>query len=138
MLSGTFGRSFRPVLEAGDKAMQRWGFWSIVFGRFVPYVGKIIPFLAGSYKTAWWKAVVSVCLGTAMLMGLFYYFSEAAIGMVTEETSTLRSVSLSIGALVVFGLWWYNRKLQLQAQAELLASADDSPEDPHAKRSRYR
>jgi membrane protein DedA with SNARE-associated domain len=138
MLQGLLGQSFRPVLEAGDKAMRRWGFWSLLFGRFIPYVGKIIPFLAGSYRTPWWKAVLSVCLGSVMLMSLCYWFEEGVIAMVTEGASTIRSISSTIGILILFGLWWFNRELQQRAQMAALASADEPPEDPSAKKSRYR
>jgi membrane protein DedA with SNARE-associated domain len=143
ILSGSFGQSFRPVMEAGDKFMARWGFWSIVFGRFVPYVGKVIPVLAGSYKRSWWQVVPAVCLGTVMLMGLCFGLEDTVVAMVMGGASGFRSFSLTVGMLFLFGLWWYNRKLQSRALAEMKAKAEaGSAEDPAgqlpAKRSRYR
>lgn len=117
ILQGGIGRKFKPLLDAGDKATQRWGSWAIIFGRFIPYVGKIIPFLAGSYKMSWLKTTVSVCVGSLLLMLFFYLFSETAIDAVTGQADIVKYVSLAIGTAVVALLWWTNNVLKRRAQA---------------------
>ena len=139
ILAGRFGRSFQPVLDAGEKTMRRWGFLSVLFGRFIPYVGKVTPFLAGSYKTAWLLAISAIALGSALLMGLYYLLGKTAIDLVQEGSSTIKSVSLAIGLGCIAGLWWLNRVLQQRGtQQSVDGEADDTPADDTARKSRYR
>ncbi len=114
ILAGAFGETFRPVIGVGERVMQRWGLWSLLLGRFIPYVGKIIPLLAGSYRVSWLRAMISIVLGSLLLIGVFYLYADTATELVKGEVSTIKRVSVAIGTLCFAGLWWMNHRLKKQ------------------------
>lgn len=124
ILAGNFGDMFRPVIGVGERVMQRWGLWSLILGRFIPYVGKITPLLAGSYRLSWLRAAISIACGSVLLIGGFYLYSDTAIELVRGEASTIKRVSAAIGTLCLLGLWWMNHRLKQESE-------------PTVKKSRY-
>jgi len=105
----------------------------------VPYVGKVTPFLAGSYRVSWFQAATAVVLGSAALMGMFYLIEETAVELIEQGADAIKSISLAIGMACVAGLWWLNRTLQQRAMRQLADGEDaDAPADADAKKSRYR
>lgn len=106
--TGRIGKTMAPVLNFGERAMARWGLWTILLGRFIPYVGKIVPFLAGSYKTAWHSTIAAVTIGSVLLMGLFYFYADSAVALVKGDASAVKTVSLVIGTVVVAAIIWAN------------------------------
>jgi membrane-associated protein len=130
ILAGNFGEMFTPVINVGERVMKRWGFWSLILGRFIPYVGKIIPVLAGSYRMSWIRSVLAISVGSVLLIGLFYIYADGAIDLVTGEASTIKQVSLAIGTVSFLALWWLNQKLKRKNEA---AEAAAGP----PKKSRY-
>lgn len=112
LLAGTIGSYCKPVLLAGDRAMLRWGILAIVLGRFVPYIGKIIPFLAGSYNISWPRALVSISVGSMLLIGFFYFFGNAAYSILQGNASVVKTGSLVICTAVLALLYWQNHRLK--------------------------
>ncbi|GAB4150749.1 MAG: VTT domain-containing protein [Planctomycetaceae bacterium] len=117
ILSGNFGEMFQPVINVGERVMHRWGLWSLILGRFIPYVGKIIPVLAGSYRLSWMRTVISISLGSMLLIGLFYAYADGAIDLVAGEASTIKRVSMAIGTVFLVSLWWLNQKLKKETES---------------------
>jgi membrane protein DedA with SNARE-associated domain len=118
ILNDAIGQRMAPMIHAGQDSIGRWGIWTLVFGRFVPYVGKVLPLLAGSYRMSWVSTTVSVIVGSFLLTGFFYVFAEAALLVVTGHASKLKAVSLVLGAATVGGLWWYNSMLKARGQID--------------------
>jgi membrane protein DedA with SNARE-associated domain len=129
ILEGRIGQGFRPILEAGEKVMHRWGFWSIIFGRFVPYLGKVLPFVAGAYGMRWLQAGASICLGSVLLMGFFFVYSDLAFDLVREQGSAVKAVSLAIGTGCLAAMWWANR---------VLSCRERQAGEAEVRKSRYR
>lgn len=122
ILMGNIGKSFQPIIDAGENMMRRWGILTVVFGRFVPYVGKITPFLAGSYRMSWLKASLSVTVGSVLLLGFFFYFAQAAYEVVSGNASLVKYVSLAIGVGVLAALCWANHVMKKKGKQK-----SDSP-----------
>jgi membrane-associated protein len=123
LVGGFLGQNLRmgPTLHAGERVIGKWGPIAIVFGRFIPYVGKILPFLAGSYRVGWIAATVSVVIGSALLTGLYYLMGEIAVDLVTKRHDLVRYVSMGALAAVVVGLYYANLVLKRR---------NESPEAP--------
>lgn len=117
ILLGSIGQTFKPVLNTGERVMERWGICSLVFGRFIPYVGKVIPLLAGSYQMSWLRATLSASAGSILLMGSFYLYARTAIDVVRGNASAVKTVSLIIGAVFLGLLFWANRALKRRSRA---------------------
>ena len=115
LISG-IGDYIRPLLEIGEKAMYRWGgICTLIFGRFIPYAGKVTPLLAGSYQMSWLRAVLSVCVGSVMLMGLFHVYAENVFEVISGNITLIRILSISIGTAVLLALYCVNRALKKRA-----------------------
>jgi membrane-associated protein len=114
LVAGFLGQNLRmePTLHAGERVIGKWGPLAIVFGRFIPYVGKVLPFLAGSYRIGWIAATVSVVIGSALLTTLYYFMGEIAIDIVAKQHDLVRSVSMGALGLVVVGLYYANLVLK--------------------------
>ena len=121
--AGRIGQRFKPILDAGQRTVHRWGFLSVLLGRFIPYVGKVTPFLAGSYNMSWPGAVISVGVGSAMLMGLYYYYANTAFNILEGEGNLLKFISIGALTVLVVLLWWANRRLEKRSKA----GTDPSP-----------
>jgi membrane protein DedA with SNARE-associated domain len=119
LMQNPIGHGFKPVLDAGAQAMKRWGSLVIVFGRFVPYLGKVTPLLAGSYGMGWPITVVSVTVGTFLLMGGFYLYADSAFQVVSGDASVVKTVSLAIGTAILFGLYCLNVRLRKRSRADV-------------------
>jgi membrane protein DedA with SNARE-associated domain len=117
ILEGPIGQRMAPMIHQGERTIGRWGVLSIVLGRFIPYVGKVLPLVAGSYRMSWLSVSASVVVGSLLLTGFFYIFAEAALEIVTGHATTLKAVSLALGAATVGVLWWYNSVLKARGQA---------------------
>jgi membrane protein DedA with SNARE-associated domain len=112
LISG-IGDYIRPLLEIGEKAMCRWGgICTLIFGRFIPYAGKVTPLLAGSYQMSWLRAVLSVCVGSVMLMGLFHVYAQNVFEVISGNITLIRILSISIGTAVLLALYCVNRALK--------------------------
>jgi len=111
IVARTLGRRAKPLLDAGERAMRRWGVLAVVFGRFVPYAGKAMPFLAGSCKLSWPRAFAATCTGGFLLMGFYYFYADAAIAVVTGRGTLVTIVSLVVLTAAIAALWWANRVL---------------------------
>lgn len=116
ILAGSLGHRFKPLLDAGERPVRRWGMWTVLFGRFVPYVGKVTPLIAGSYGISWFRATFAVVVGSILLMGLYYIYAQTAIAIVRGHGGVVKIVSLAILTAVILLLWWGNRALQKRAQ----------------------
>jgi len=125
ILAGSLGHRFRPLIEAGERPLRRWGMWTVLFGRFVPYVGKVTPLIAGSYGISWFRAAFAVVAGSILLMGLYYIYAQTAIAIVQGHGNVVKVVSLAVLTAVVVLLWWGNNRLQKRAQR-----ADDEADVP--------
>lgn len=111
ILVGTIGQRFAPILKAGERTMLRWGILSILLSRFIPYLGKIIPLLAGSYRLSWFQMTVGVTVGSMLHMGFFFLYSEAAYAVITGHATLAKMVSVAIGTLILILLFWLNAML---------------------------
>ncbi|MCH8829017.1 MAG: VTT domain-containing protein [Planctomycetes bacterium] len=118
ILAGTFGEMFQPVINVGERAMQRWGLWSLLLGRFIPYVGKIIPLLAGSYQLSWVRTWIAVTAGSLLLMAVFYLYADTAIDLVKGESTAVKYVSIAIASAFLAVLWWLNHSLKKKSKKE--------------------
>ena len=116
ILLSSFGNYIRPLLEIGDKTMHRWGgIGTLVLGRFIPYIGKITPLLAGSYHMDWLRTVLSVCIGSVLLMGLFHMYAENVFEVISGNITLIRAISISIGTAALLILYCVNRALKKRA-----------------------
>ncbi len=110
LVSGFLGQGLKmgPTLHAGERVMRKWGPVSIIFGRFIPYVGKVLPLLAGSYRMGWLAASLSVVFGSFLLTGLYYLMGEIAVDLVSHRHNVIRYLSLGVLGVVVAGLYAAN------------------------------
>jgi membrane protein DedA with SNARE-associated domain len=116
ILLSSIGNNIKPLLEIGDKAMRQWGgVCTLIFGRFIPYVGKVTPLLAGSYQMNWLRAVLSVCIGSVLLMGLFHVYADNVFEVVSGNITLVRVLSISIGTAALLTLYCVNRALKKSA-----------------------
>lgn len=131
LVTGFLGQNLRmgPTLHAGERVMRKWGPLSIVFGRFIPYVGKVLPLLAGSYRIGWIAATASVVVGSFLLTGLYFLMGQIAIDLVSRNATAVRYVSLGVLALVVAGLYWANVVLKRRNE-EAPVPASPGGEEP--------
>jgi membrane protein DedA with SNARE-associated domain len=116
LLLNPLGQRMGPMLRAGERTIGRWGPWSIVFGRFLPYIGKVLPMLAGSYLVSWPVATLSVIAGSFLLTGFFFMFANVAFQVVSGHGTAVRVVSLAIGAAALCVLIGANVALQRREQ----------------------
>ncbi len=112
LLAGRLGQQMGPTLLAGERIVKKWGALSVIFGRFVPYVGKVLPFLAGSYGMSWLTATLAVVSGSFLLTGFYYLLGQFAVDLVTRQDRRIRIVSLAIGLIAIAGLWYTNSVLK--------------------------
>ncbi len=117
ILLGRIGKSLKPILEAGEKAMQRWGIFTVAFGRFIPYIGKVTPLLAGSYGVGWFRSVASISVGSVLLMGFMYVYADSLFKIISGSPSLVRMVSVAIGTALVASLYYANMALKKRSAA---------------------
>lgn len=117
-----------PALQAGERVMKAWGPLSIVFGRFVPYVGKVLPLLAGSYRMSWFAATASIVVGSFLLTGMYFLLGELAVDLVRRRGDAVRFVSMAALLVVLGGLYFANRLLKAKdAQARATGPGEEEP-----------
>ena len=126
--AGFLGRSMGPTLAAGERMMARWGWPALAFGRFVPYVGKVLPLLAGSYRKSWASAISAVAVGSFLLTGLYFLLGEIAVDLVRSRGDLVRYASLAALGVVVVGLYYANIVLKRKnSVADAPAPDPDAP-----------
>jgi membrane-associated protein len=132
LVAGFLGQNLRlePTLHAGERVIGKWGPLAIVFGRFIPYIGKVVPFLAGSYRIGWIAATVSVVIGSALLTTLYYLMGEIAIDIVAKRHDLVRYVSLGVLAVVVVGLYYANLVLKRRNERAVESRPNPGEEEP--------
>ncbi len=120
------GLGMGPALHAGERLVSKWGPVSIVFGRFVPYVGKVLPLLAGSYRMSWLAATSSIVVGSFLLTGLYFLMGEIAVDLVRERGDVVRYASMGALLLVVAALYFANEALKAK-NARTTRPDEDEP-----------
>jgi len=112
ILLGRIGQSFKPILDVGHKAMQQWGILTIVFGRFLPYIGKVTPLLAGSYRLSWFRTTAAICGGSIVLMSIMYIYADSVFKVVSGNPSLVKIISAVIGTGLLVVLYCANNALK--------------------------
>jgi membrane-associated protein len=117
------GKWIRSAIEKSEVFYQRYGWWSIVVARFVPWARVIIPALAGISRMNYYKFFSANLVG-AMLWGC----GLTLAGYFTYSIPWVRSIVYVIAAIVI-GLsviagtrtWRENREASSSQSAEQAA-----------------
>lgn len=103
-------------LERAGRFLDRWGFWSIVVARWIPWIRTLAPMIAGAARMDNRKFLLANAVGAAVwvptLMMLGYY----AAGLL-DSIPWLRTVAVavSIAFFVLgtgFGVWRYRQEMR--------------------------
>lgn len=112
LMASWFGRRAAPLLHVSDRVMRRWGVLAVVFGRFIPYAGKAVPFLAGSLRMRWVLTVPAIIVGNTILMGLWYAYADQVYDAIRGRGGVFSYASLGIFSVIVLLLWIANMRLK--------------------------
>ena len=123
MLNDSIGQRMAPMIHAGEKSIGRWGIWALVFGRFVPYVGKVLPLLAGSYRMSWVSTTVSVIVGSFSSDRLFLRLCRGRASGRHRARFEAESNFTGPGRSSSRRPWWYNSVLKARGQIDSRCSS---------------
>lgn len=94
-----------PRMIEAEKFLNRYGFWAVAFGRFIPFIRSFIPLISGimgySFHRFTVGNMVGVALWVAMGCGIGYFFGT--IPFVRDHFSLLLLLFV-LGALLVAGI----------------------------------
>lgn len=100
------------MLEASN-FLDRYGFWAVAFGRFVPFIRSFIPLISGIMKYSFHRFTIGNMVGVAMWVamgcGCGYFFGT--IPFVRNHFSLLILLFV-VGALLLAGLTWIIRLIR--------------------------
>ena len=107
------GKWLRNAIDKSEIFYQRYGWWSIVVARFVPWARVIIPALAGISKMNYYKFFSANLVG-AMLWGCGLTLAGYFTYSIPWVRSTVYVIAIVVIALSVFAgvrTWLENRKV---------------------------
>ena len=107
------GKWLRNAIDKSETFYQRYGWWSIVVARFVPWARVIIPALAGISKMNYYKFFSANLVG-AMLWGcgltLAGYFTYS-IPWVRSTVYVIAGIVIALSVIAGIRTWRENRKV---------------------------
>jgi membrane-associated protein len=107
------GNWLRKAIEKSEIFYQRYGWWSIVVARFVPWARVIIPALAGISKMNYYKFFSANLVG-AMLWGcgltLAGYFTYS-IPWVRSTVYVIAVIVIALSVIAGIRTWRENRRV---------------------------
>lgn len=106
------GKWLKTAIAKSDDFYQKWGWWAVVIGRFMPWARVFVPIIAGISKMNYYKFFSANLVGAvAWGMGLTItgYF---AASIPSVKNASYLIAAFFIAASVVVGLrnWLQNRK----------------------------
>ncbi|NUQ82688.1 MAG: DedA family protein [Bacteroidetes bacterium] len=110
--------SFLPksqILTVNEK-FARFGYWLIIFNRFLTGIRAVISLFAGIGNLFFWKttlaALVSALVWNALLLGLGQLLGRnwRVIGDYLQSWSVAVLILAGVVALTWFTIWWFRRK----------------------------
>jgi membrane-associated protein len=107
------GKWLRNAIDKSEIFYQRYGWWSIVVARFIPWARVIIPALAGISKMNYYKFFSANLVG-AMLWGcgltLAGYFTYS-IPWVRSTVYVIAVIVIALSVIAGIRTWRENRKV---------------------------
>ena len=107
------GKWLRNAIDKSEIFYQRYGWWSIVVARFIPWARVIIPALAGISKMNYYKFFSANLVG-AMLWGcgltLAGYFTYS-IPWVRSTVYVIAVIVIALSVIAGIKTWRENRKV---------------------------
>jgi membrane-associated protein len=107
------GKWLRNAIDKSEIFYQRYGWWSIVVARFVPWARVIVPALAGISKMNYYKFFSANLVG-AMLWGcgltLAGYFTYS-IPWVRSTVYVIAVIVIALSVIAGIRTWRENRKV---------------------------
>lgn len=128
------GRRIQQAIRASERFYSRYGWWSVVVARFVPFGRVIIPVVAGVGRMNYYRFLTSNLFG-ALAWGvgltLIGYFA-ASIPGVKSGAYVLAAIVFGISVIAGFRTWREDRAERLKAASpdgDLGIPADDATQE---------
>ena len=107
------GKWLRRAIERSEQFYQRYGWWSIVVARFVPWARVIIPALAGIGRMNYYKFFSANLVGAVLWgMGLSFagYLVVSGVPLAREFTYGIAILVILLSVIAGVRTWLANRK----------------------------
>jgi membrane protein DedA with SNARE-associated domain len=95
---------------------QRYGFWALLTGRFIPFIRGVVPLAAGALRIPLWSVLTVTLLHAAAWYGLITYVAyrvgenfDALVAAMRRGGTTLGVAAGAVAAVAV-GVWWWRRR----------------------------
>jgi membrane-associated protein len=106
----------RANLERAQRLLDRWGFWSVVIARWIPWVRTLMPMIAGAVRTDNRRFLVANTVGavvwvpTLMMIG---YYGAGALDAVPwlKDAALYGTVAFFVIGTAV-GVWRYTQEMR--------------------------
>lgn len=95
---------------------ERWGGWTLVFGKFIPGVGTIAPPLAGISGMSWPRFVILTSIGSVLWVGMgvgigAVFHTQVAEALEIVDRLGARAALAAIALIVLYAIYkWWRRK----------------------------
>ena len=96
---------------------ERWGAWTVLFGKFIPGVGSVAPPLAGVMRMHWLQYALLTIVGSALWVGVSMALGALFRRQVSELLENLEHWGLVAGIVIGVLLaayiafkWWQRRR----------------------------
>ncbi|ETP69098.1 alkaline phosphatase [Planococcus glaciei] len=103
-------------IHRADAWFDRYGIWTIFFGRLIPLVRSLISIPAGMANTKFWLFLTFTTLGTLLWNTVLVFVGEAVGENRDEIMAQLDVYSNVVYALIVLGglaaVWYYVKKIR--------------------------
>ena len=103
-------------IHRADAWFDRYGIWTIFFGRLIPLVRSLISIPAGMANTKFWLFLTFTTLGTLLWNTVLVFVGEAVGENRDEIMAQLDIYSNVVYALIVLGglaaIWFYVKKIR--------------------------
>lgn len=103
-------------IHRADAWFDRYGIWTIFFGRLIPLVRSLISIPAGMANTKFWLFLTFTTLGTLLWNTVLVFVGEAVGENRDEIMAQLDVYSNVVYALIVLGglaaVWYYVKKFR--------------------------
>lgn len=128
----------RQDIEKADRWFQRYGTWSVLFGRIIPIVRSLISIPAGLNKMGFLRFTGWTLLGSAvwnsLLIGLGYVLGGqwCSILGVLSIFENIVMVAIALGILLLIGRWVRNLVQEKRNPKQLDDAAVDMRAEEHS------
>lgn len=113
---GNWLRVKHEDIHRADAWFDRYGIWTIFFGRLVPLVRSLISIPAGMSNMKFWQFLLFTTIGTVLWNTVLVYIGEA-VGdnreKILEQLDIYSNVVYALIAVaVVLAIWYYFKKIR--------------------------